>query len=150
MEPGTKLPKGEEASPQHTNLPYQELVESLMYLAVCTRLDIAHTVSFLSQYNHRYDSSHWAVAKRVLRYLKGSPNLGTNFRKDATGPLGFVDADWANCITDRRSYTGFTFILAGGPVRNHANNGPRHYPSPRQSTWHSARPRRKPYTFETH
>ncbi|KAK2577751.1 hypothetical protein KPH14_012778 [Odynerus spinipes] len=29
---------------------------------------------------------------------------------------GFVDADWANCPNDRKSYTGFAFILAGYPI----------------------------------
>lgn len=29
---------------------------------------------------------------------------------------GFADADWANCSHDRRSYTGFAFILGGCPI----------------------------------
>jgi len=39
MELGTKLRKSEEASLEHTNLPYQELVGSLIYI-VYTRPDI--------------------------------------------------------------------------------------------------------------
>lgn len=35
------------------------------------------------------------------------------FRKDNTNLHGFVDADWASCTIDRRSYTGYSFILAG-------------------------------------
>ncbi|KAG5867502.1 hypothetical protein JTB14_007481 [Gonioctena quinquepunctata] len=30
--------------------------------------------------------------------------------------MGFVDSDFANNTCDRRSYTGFVFILAGGAV----------------------------------
>ena len=60
-------------------IPYRELIGSLMYLAVCKRPDISHAVSYLSQYNSCYDSSHWTAAKRVLRYLKGSSELGLFF-----------------------------------------------------------------------
>lgn len=29
---------------------------------------------------------------------------------------GYVDADWANCVDDRRSYTGYSFIFAGSLI----------------------------------
>lgn len=97
-------------------VPYRELVGALMYLSVCTRSDISHAVSFLSQYCNRFTREHWAAAKRVLRYLQGTRNLGLIYRKTGKPILGFVDADWANCPEDRKSYTGFVFILAGCPV----------------------------------
>jgi len=56
------------------------------------------------------------AAKRVLRYLKGTINLGLTYQKSERPALGFVDADWANCREDRRSYTGYVFILSGCPV----------------------------------
>lgn len=28
----------------------------------------------------------------------------------------YIDADWANCPVDRRSYIGYAFILSGNPV----------------------------------
>lgn len=42
-------PKTEEEKAEVQNLPYQNLVGSLMYLATSTRPDIAHAVSVLSQ-----------------------------------------------------------------------------------------------------
>ena len=32
--------------------------------------------------------------------------------------MGYVDADWANCPDDRRSYTGYMFKLAGAAVNS--------------------------------
>ncbi|KMQ86503.1 retrovirus-related pol polyprotein from transposon tnt 1-94 [Lasius niger] len=82
-----------------------------MYLSVCTRPDISFAVSYLSQFNDCYGETHWKAAKHVLRYLKGTESTGLNFPK-RHGPLTtYVDADWANCPLDRRSYTGFTFQI---------------------------------------
>lgn len=96
-------------------LPYRELIGSLMYLAVCTRPDIAFAVNYLSQFNCCYNASHWTAAKQILRYLQGTKELGLRFRKTGR-PIEGVDADWANCISDRRSYTGFAFILKRCPI----------------------------------
>ena len=57
------------------DVPYQELIGSLMYLAMWTRPDIAYPVSILSQFNTNYTWEHWHAAKRILRYLKGTINL---------------------------------------------------------------------------
>lgn len=37
------------------SLPYQELVGSLMYVALAIRLNIAHSVNVLSQFNRQHD-----------------------------------------------------------------------------------------------
>lgn len=51
---------------------YQELVGELLYLANRTRPDIACVTSYLSQYNHCPEKSHYTIGKRVLRYLSGT------------------------------------------------------------------------------
>jgi len=120
IEPGSKSLRSEKRSTEDpeesTRTPYRELVGSLMYLAVATRPDIAHAVSWLSSFNDHHDETHWSAAKRVLRYLRGSSDLGITYKKSKRSLLGFVDADWANCPEDRRSYTGYAFILANGVI----------------------------------
>lgn len=96
--------------------PYQELIGCLMYLSVNTRPDISYATSYLSQFNTRYNKTHWLAAKRVLQYLKGTIDYTICYKKSGQPLLGFADADWANCPIDRRSYTGYCFTLAGGPV----------------------------------
>ena len=95
-----------------TKLPYQHLIGSLMYLAVTTRPDISFAVSFLSQFNNCYSTDHWNMAKRVLRYLKGTKDLSLIFKKitNQAKLVGYADADWANGA-DRKSYTGYIFKL---------------------------------------
>lgn len=98
------------------DLPYRQLLGSLMYLSVLTRPDITFAVNFLSQFNNSYSDLHWKCAKRILRYLKGTRSLHLEYSYDNSELLGFADADFAgNCI-DRRSYTGFIFKWAGGAV----------------------------------
>ena len=66
---GTNLKQSKnQTNDTEEKIPYRELIGSLIYLAVCSRPDISYAVSYLSQYNSCYDSSHWTAAKRVLRY----------------------------------------------------------------------------------
>lgn len=109
-------PQTEEEKEEVKDLPYQNLVGSLMYLATSTRPDIAHAVSVLSQYNTNYGKQHWIAGKRVLRYLKGTANYGLHFKKANEPLVGYADADWGSNIDDRRSYTGFAFKLSNASV----------------------------------
>ncbi|KAI3669130.1 hypothetical protein L6452_40354 [Arctium lappa] len=51
--------------------------------------------------------SHFNAVKRILRYLKGTPNLGLWYPKDSRFDLtAFIDADHAGCKLDRKSTSG--------------------------------------------
>lgn len=96
--------------------PYRELIGSLMYLLVATRPDIANVVSRLSQFNSCHSTEHWAAAKRVLRYLRGTLDHGLMYGREKGKIVGYVDADFANCPTDRISFTGYAFMLSGAAI----------------------------------
>ncbi|GBM59824.1 Retrovirus-related Pol polyprotein from transposon TNT 1-94 [Araneus ventricosus] len=106
---GTKLCT---ATTPDDKLPYRELIGSLNYLAVCTRPDIAYSISKLSQYLTRYDKSHWLSAKRVLRYLKKTINFVLVFELDDKVVYGYSDSDWGNSQEDRKTYSGYCFMLS--------------------------------------
>jgi len=117
LEPGFKLVKQEVGTNDHQcEVPYRELIGALMYLSVGTRPDITHAVSYLSQFNSCYTEAHWKAAKRVLRYLKGTNNVGLVYSCSSNPPTMFTDADWGNCNLDRKSYTGHVFMMSGGAV----------------------------------
>jgi hypothetical protein len=54
---------------------YIQLVGSLIYLTT-TRPDISFVVGILSKFMQKPCEGHWSTAKRVLKYLKGTQNLG--------------------------------------------------------------------------
>ena len=53
---------------------FRSLIGSLRYLLI-TRLEIVYSVGLLSRYMEKPKESHWLVAKRVLRYIKGTMDL---------------------------------------------------------------------------
>lgn len=95
---------------------YRRIIGKLLYLAGSTRPDIMFAISNLSRFNTRPHSMHMQCVKHVLRYLKGTLNYGLSFKKTGESLYGYADADWASCIIDRRSYTGYVFILGGCPI----------------------------------
>ena len=68
--------QSEEERASMVGVPYRSLVGSLMYLAVCTRPDIAMGVSTLSRSCQDPGMAHWEAAKRLLRYVRGSVGNG--------------------------------------------------------------------------
>ena len=59
--------------------------------------------------------AHWATAKHVLRYLRGTVELGLKYTRDYDVRLsGFTDADWARSSVDRKSTSGYCFSLGSG------------------------------------
>lgn len=115
MEPGVKLSANgsTEDESKGTSVPYRELIGGLMYLPVGTRPDIAHAVSRLSQFNDCHTKTHWEAAKRVMRYLKGTSDLGLVYRRSDAVPAIYADADWSGCSIDRKSYTGYVSVIGG-------------------------------------
>lgn len=96
---------------------YRQLLGCLMYLSVCTRPDISYACSQLSQFNNCFDRSHWLAAKRILRYLAGTIHYSLCFHKNENWSMyAYTDADWANDITDRKSYTGYVIKLGNCTV----------------------------------
>ncbi|MBW0461202.1 hypothetical protein O181_000917 [Austropuccinia psidii MF-1] len=91
---------------------FRSAIGSTNYLRPHTRPDISHAVSSLSQFLERPSYLHWQAFLHVLRYLKGTTDVGLVYRKSfPTGVKAWSDADWGNCIGTRRSVTGFLATL---------------------------------------
>ncbi|XP_075486223.1 secreted RxLR effector protein 161-like [Primulina tabacum] len=93
---------------------YRSIFGSLLYLS-STRPDIMFSASLLSRFMQTPSKIHFGVAKRVLRYIKGTTDFGLWFSKLESGNLqGFSDSDWAGSIDDSKSTSGYCFSFGSG------------------------------------
>ena len=69
-------PKEEDEEVLGSEVPYLSAIGALMYLANCTRPDIAFAVNLLARYNAAPTRRHWVGVKTILRYLQGTQDLG--------------------------------------------------------------------------
>jgi histone deacetylase 1/2 len=103
---------------------YRSLVGALQYLTL-TRPDIAFAVNKVCWFLHAPTTSHWSAVKRILRYIRGTMNLGLKIALSKSMMIsGFSDADWAGCIDDRRSTGGFAVYLGSNLVSWSARKQP--------------------------
>ncbi|XP_074579105.1 secreted RxLR effector protein 161-like [Curcuma longa] len=90
---------------------YKSLIGSLRYL-VATRPDISFGDGVLSRFMEKPKESHWAAAKRILRYVKGTINDGILYFSNKIMELvGYTDSDWARDVKTRKSTSGYAFHL---------------------------------------
>jgi hypothetical protein len=103
---------------QEVSHAYKSLVGDLMYLVTCTRPDPAVAVSKLSHVMSNPTALHLQQAKQVLRYIKGTSDLGITYHKHPKPNIlqGYCDADHGGCPDTRKSTTGWVFLLNGGPI----------------------------------
>ncbi|OWZ07582.1 Copia protein [Phytophthora megakarya] len=72
-------PSSDNAHKQDKRLPYRSLVGCLQYLVSGSRPELATAIRILSKFLEKYNTVHWSAAKRVLRYLSGSRNMGLHY-----------------------------------------------------------------------
>lgn len=102
---------------KHSNpTEYRTLIGSLQYLAFM-RPDIAYAMNRLSQFMHSPTTDHWQAAKRVLRYLAGTPTYDIIFSKANSLTLhAFFDADWKGDSDDFVSTNAYILYLGNHPI----------------------------------
>ena len=87
------------------------MVGALQYLTL-TRPDISFAVNKVCQFLHAPTTVHMTAAKRIVRYVKSTLNVGLNFSKSSSTLISaFSDSDWAGCPDDRRSTGGFEVFV---------------------------------------
>lgn len=113
--PGYKLSKKGDGVEVDANT-YKQMVGSLMYLTA-TRSDLMYAVCLISRYMEKPTDVHLQAAKRILRYLKGTADLGIFYRKNGSDELiAYADSDYASDVDDRKSTSGYVFLLGTGAI----------------------------------
>ena len=99
---------------------YRKCVGCILHLSRTCRPDVSLAVSELSQFLNAPVSKHVHAAKRVLQYLRDTPDLGITY-----GPqpdlrrhkvTTFVDADWVGDHHTCKSGSGYFIMLNGACI----------------------------------
>uniref|UniRef100_A0AAV1T842 Polyprotein n=1 Tax=Peronospora matthiolae TaxID=2874970 RepID=A0AAV1T842_9STRA len=95
-----KMLKVLSSSGEPTVKSFQSLVGSLLWIARCTRPDVAFAVHKATRQTHAPRLKDWKLAKRIARYLKGTTALKMIMTPahDASFPItleAYSDADYA-------------------------------------------------------
>ena len=71
----------------------------------------------MASYCNEPTSVHWQMMKRILRYLKGTINLGIMYQRDINPELiAYSDSDYAGDIDTRQSTSGYVSLKNGAPI----------------------------------
>jgi hypothetical protein len=95
---------------------YSQLIESLMWSAVHTRLDIAYSVKVFSRYAHNLSSTHCALIKKVLRYIAETINVDLTFKRsenqqsENSDLIDYSDSDFVELKDTRHSTKDYVFM----------------------------------------
>lgn len=79
-------------------------------MTISSRLDITYSVCKQAQRNQNPYVEHEKAAKYILQFSGTTKHLRLKCLKSNAPSTGFVDADFASCTENRRSYTGVVFL----------------------------------------
>jgi hypothetical protein len=115
--PRSKLVKNEVGKAANPT-KYKQMIDCLMYM-LATRPDMAFSVCLAARYMERPIEIHVVAVKRILRYLKGTLNLGILIKCKADKELtlqGWSDSDYVGDHDDRKSTSGYIFTMGTSAI----------------------------------
>ena len=120
VKPTPMLPIANHKSIKSSNndrtFPYRKAIGALLHAASHTRLDISFAVGYLARFQSDPQNFHWALVRRIFRYLKGTLELGILFDGNSNTVFDvYVDADHAGDPTCK-STSGFIIRMFGNPI----------------------------------
>jgi len=100
-----------------SEVPYLSAIGALMYLANCTRPNIAFAVNLLARFSSCPTKRHWKGIKHIFRYIRGTSDLGL-FYSNNTKPvfLGYADAWYLSDPHNGISQTRYVFTYGGTAI----------------------------------
>mmetsp|Transcript_17167 Transcript_17167/g.56876 ORF Transcript_17167/g.56876 Transcript_17167/m.56876 type:complete len:395 (-) Transcript_17167:1978-3162(-) len=104
---------------------YQSLLGSILYVANCTRVDIAFATSVLSRFARAPRQCDMDALIHLLQYLYTTREVqivyhchGVSYHQECfvNEMIAFSDAGWGTEIITRRSQSGYGIVMNGGVV----------------------------------
>ncbi|KAL2243462.1 UNVERIFIED_CONTAM: Retrovirus-related Pol polyprotein from transposon TNT 1-94 [Sesamum indicum] len=107
-------PKNDFEKEKMSKVPYSNVIGSIMFLMVCSQPDIIYAISCLNRYMSNPGPPHWEALKCLLRYVRGSIDIGITFSKfsDNIQLIGYVDSNYANNRDSRNWNSQLQHIVA--------------------------------------
>jgi len=98
---------------------YKGLIGSLLYLT--SRPDIMFSVCLCARYEANSKEFHYMEAKRILKYLKGTIDVGLWYPSEVSlNLIGYSDSNFAGCKIDRKSTSGTCHLLRSSLISWHS------------------------------
>ena len=89
-------------------------IGSLIYAMKQTRLDICYPLGILAKHMSNPGDAHIKALHQLLRYLKGTQDLGLTFVGQRRLEVkGFCDASYNSCSMSGKSDTGWVTTIGG-------------------------------------
>jgi hypothetical protein len=91
---------------------YQSHTGLLMWPSLALRPDFCYAARYLGRSNSCPKASHSSIQKRIMRYIKGSLNMGILY--DALSKEGLIrysDTNYGGDLQDRKLTSGMVFTL---------------------------------------
>ena len=99
-----------------SKVPYASAIGSLMYAMLYKHPDICFAIGMVSRYQSNRGLTHWRALKRILWYLRGTIDHALCYHGRDLRLTSYSDANWASDKDERKSTSGYPFILGGGVV----------------------------------
>ncbi|KAJ9545029.1 hypothetical protein OSB04_024736 [Centaurea solstitialis] len=114
----TQCPVSSQDQDKMKSVPYASAIGSIMYAMLCTRPNVAYSVSVTSRYQQNPGEPHWVAVKNILKYLRRTKEMFLVFggSEDEISVTGYSDASFQTDRDDFRSQSGYVFTLNGGVI----------------------------------
>ena len=108
-----QCPSSDEEKREMEKVPYSSAVGSTIFTMVSTRPNISYAINILSRFMSNPGKEHWLGMKWLLRYLKGSSNLGLIYEKigKSIWLQGYSDSEYETDRNKTMSITSYFFNL---------------------------------------
>ena len=96
-------------------VPYLSEIGAFLYLPKCTRPYIAFSINLLARFNSAPTRRHWNGVKHILRYLRGTTDLGLFYSKESA-LKGYVDSRYLSDPHKACLQTGYVFTCGNTAI----------------------------------
>ncbi|XP_074374556.1 secreted RxLR effector protein 161-like [Apium graveolens] len=109
-------PKTSEERERMSRIPYASAIGSIMYVMLCTRPNVSHSLSVTSRFQSDPGEEHWKAVENILKYLRRTKEIFLVYGGSELKIEGYTDSNFQSEIDDSKSMSGYVFTLNGEAV----------------------------------